>query len=621
MIRFESPGGHVQPAMEVASIIRQRGLDTYVGRFCASACTLALLAGRQRWLAPDAELGFHQAHAPGVPAAEVGPLLRRAYQTFAIAPPFIDHVLRTPPEELWRPRPPKLRAAGAITGEAPAELVALDDGQSRNLRDVTRYLPLAPDRALLQLAAALTDLLDQLEAVNPEACWAFAHDGAIDLASLLPRTVIDPVAAAERRITDAAAAAPAAAPSAAQRRATVTALVRSMRAGGHGAILDGLRADADHAAFCPALRSLLQSVLALPEPDRVSTCAPCCPADDHRRPPAAAVAALLLLAVPAPRRRRRRSAGRLRPRRQPRRGRVPPAARPAVRHRRGRERPLGLGSLRPVAWPWTINAGGVGIYLPNPDIAIYRVRALQSAGIRAIDVGCFQVDLFYHPDAFASLDAAFDPAANAQAAARILIDGRRAGGSWQFAIALYHSASALRGGRYPAPGRGGLAVGPACAVAWPRPNRPHADPPIRVVTPADMPRVVGPRDSSAVLQWAAAPSKPAGRARTAGLTGADRGRGGRLRHRPVRPAGAERRRHLVAPRHRRLDPRQPCRALGRSVLADLPRRPLDRRRVAGGTGDGARPPGGRRQRRAAAHRRRRGARRRPAGAASPSPSG
>ena len=36
--------------------------------------------------------------------------------------------------------------------------------------------------------------------------------------------------------------------------------------------------------------------------------------------------------------------------------------------------------------------------------------------MKVIDVGCFQVDLFYHPYAFTSLEEAFDPDANARAA-------------------------------------------------------------------------------------------------------------------------------------------------------------------------------------------------------------
>src|SRR5689334_9866491 len=68
MIRLESPGGHVQPAIEIATLIHERGLDTYVGRFCASACTIAFLGGRQRRLGAGSRLRFHQASAPGLPS-------------------------------------------------------------------------------------------------------------------------------------------------------------------------------------------------------------------------------------------------------------------------------------------------------------------------------------------------------------------------------------------------------------------------------------------------------------------------------------------------------------------------------------------------------------------------
>lgn len=63
-------------------------------------------------------------------------------------------------------------------------------------------------------------------------------------------------------------------------------------------------------------------------------------------------------------------------------------------------------------------------------------------------MGCFQVDLFFHPGAFATLDAAFDADANAQAAAAILSRARLAARGWEGAVALYHSASQLRGAVY-----------------------------------------------------------------------------------------------------------------------------------------------------------------------------
>ena len=107
-----------------------------------------------------------------------------------------------------------------------------------------------------------------------------------------------------------------------------------------------------------------------------------------------------------------------------------------------------LGGSFPIIWPWTINAEGQGIYQPSKDAAVSMVRALQLRGVRMIDVGCFQVDLFYHPHAFTRLDEAFDPDANARVAARILSLGRLGTTGWDGAIAAYHSAVPLFGAVY-----------------------------------------------------------------------------------------------------------------------------------------------------------------------------
>lgn len=102
----------------------------------------------------------------------------------------------------------------------------------------------------------------------------------------------------------------------------------------------------------------------------------------------------------------------------------------------------------PIIWPWTINAEGRGFYLPSKAAAVGMVRALQRRGVRVIDVGCFQIDLFYHPSAFSGLEEAFDPDANARAAARILSLGRLRSTGWGLAIAAYHSAFPLIGAVY-----------------------------------------------------------------------------------------------------------------------------------------------------------------------------
>jgi hypothetical protein len=74
------------------------------------------------------------------------------------------------------------------------------------------------------------------------------------------------------------------------------------------------------------------------------------------------------------------------------------------------------GKWRP--WPWTINAEGVGSFFETKAQAIAAVRTLQARGVVSIDVRCMQVNLMHHPTAFANLDQAFDPASNADYAAR-----------------------------------------------------------------------------------------------------------------------------------------------------------------------------------------------------------
>jgi hypothetical protein len=91
------------------------------------------------------------------------------------------------------------------------------------------------------------------------------------------------------------------------------------------------------------------------------------------------------------------------------------------------------------SWPWTVSAEGVGTYYASKADAIGAVETLQARGITSIDVGCMQVNLFYHPTAFRSLDEAFDPAPNARYAARFLLSLYARTRDWPAAAAGYHS--------------------------------------------------------------------------------------------------------------------------------------------------------------------------------------
>lgn len=101
-----------------------------------------------------------------------------------------------------------------------------------------------------------------------------------------------------------------------------------------------------------------------------------------------------------------------------------------------------------MAWPWTVTSEEGGKYLPSKAAAVREVRRLQAQGIVSIDVGCMQINLLYHPEAFEDLEAALDPARNIAYAASFLTSLHRKQRSWTGAISRYHSATPEFSGSY-----------------------------------------------------------------------------------------------------------------------------------------------------------------------------
>lgn len=125
---------------------------------------------------------------------------------------------------------------------------------------------------------------------------------------------------------------------------------------------------------------------------------------------------------------------------------VPPGLLLAIGRVESGRRDPATGKVAP--WPWTINAAGAGRQFETDAEALGTTRLLREQGVSSIDVGCFQVNLAHHPNAFVSLEDAFDPHANADYAARFLAALRMRTGSWEEAVAAYHSATPERGGPY-----------------------------------------------------------------------------------------------------------------------------------------------------------------------------
>ena len=69
-------------------------------------------------------------------------------------------------------------------------------------------------------------------------------------------------------------------------------------------------------------------------------------------------------------------------------------------------------SGQPLPWPWSVNVAGAGYVFGAATAAGTAVGLFQAHGVTSIDIGCFQVNLHYHPRAFASVAEGFDPAAN-----------------------------------------------------------------------------------------------------------------------------------------------------------------------------------------------------------------
>ena len=59
-VHLTSGGGYYYPALEMARIIFDYGLDTHVVEYCESSCTIVMAGGVNRTMERGAKVGFHQ---------------------------------------------------------------------------------------------------------------------------------------------------------------------------------------------------------------------------------------------------------------------------------------------------------------------------------------------------------------------------------------------------------------------------------------------------------------------------------------------------------------------------------------------------------------------------------
>lgn len=173
-----SEGGWIREGQLLAEVIRKRGLNTYVEGYCASACTIAFLAGSERAAAPSAKIGFHASRSVGnleaTPSSAETAQLRDIYRQAKLPDSFIREALDTPHEKMWHPKHEVLLTAGVLTrrsmgGETAAMSTAIRSKEA-----------LVADFKKIELFAVLADRspkdFDDLMA----AAWDKMQKGATD---------------------------------------------------------------------------------------------------------------------------------------------------------------------------------------------------------------------------------------------------------------------------------------------------------------------------------------------------------------------------------------------------------------------------------------------------------
>ncbi len=89
--------------------------------------------------------------------------------------------------------------------------------------------------------------------------------------------------------------------------------------------------------------------------------------------------------------------------------------------------------------PYALAAEGQTVFAKNMREALASFEAMRRKGVRLIDLGCMQINYYYHGDKFESVQAMFNPARNVDYAARFLKELKEREGSWTMAVARYNA--------------------------------------------------------------------------------------------------------------------------------------------------------------------------------------
>ncbi|WP_415892633.1 zinc-ribbon domain-containing protein [Neptuniibacter sp. PT8_73] len=248
-IHLNNSGGLIEEGINLAKLISNRQLITFTSDLCASSCTIAFVAGQERYLGKNGFLGFHSASfgsLDGTKLSELNYELRGMYKQYGVSNGFIDKALSISSTDLWKPTQAELINANIVDEIVNPDNFALsgfsswrdqkkiDDiltstpalkavskydpsfykvisnivfegiqaGKSLNElkfevrshllpRVIERYLPVAPNKELVAYWDTQIDEMEYLLSLSADHCVNFAYPDMfpshLDLNSLLPK--------------------------------------------------------------------------------------------------------------------------------------------------------------------------------------------------------------------------------------------------------------------------------------------------------------------------------------------------------------------------------------------------------------------------------------------------
>jgi soluble lytic murein transglycosylase-like protein len=90
-------------------------------------------------------------------------------------------------------------------------------------------------------------------------------------------------------------------------------------------------------------------------------------------------------------------------------------------------------------YPYALNIEGKAVFPPSERDAMKQFDAARKGGAKLIDIGCMQINQYYHGENFASAEAMFDPHSNVEYAAKFLRNLHDRHETWTMAVARYHA--------------------------------------------------------------------------------------------------------------------------------------------------------------------------------------